>query len=534
MKTIRYLLPLIAVIPLFLLRDFTPDNELRYLSIADEALRNGDLFAFTNHGVAYADKPPLYLWIVMLGKLLFGQHCMLFLGLFSILPALGVVWIMNRWVREATSEAERTSGSLMLITSGFFLGSAVVMRMDMLMCLFIVLSLRSFYLLYAGKGSPSQRWLFPVWVFLAVFSKGPVGILVPLLSVVVFLVVKKQLRTLGRYWGWRTWLVLVLLAGAWFSGVYAEGGREYLDNLLFNQTVNRAVDSFHHKAPFWYYGVAIWYSLAPWSLLMIGVLVAGVACRKIRNGMTDLERLFLTIALTTLVMLSLISSKIQIYLLPAFPFFCYLTVLWLPKFERKTWLSLLVAIPAFILMLALPGIFIAARYNETLLASAWAPISAALLSIGSIWTLVRLLRGKLYGGINTLAITMLITIFVGSFALPAFNDQVGYGNLCRSVLETVQEKGAKEIYVYKVRRPENMDVYLGRVPVEITAEELADSAQAIMRSSVVMFRQRDLGRDSLLTRFVGEQTIHTVGGNAFIVAEQKNGPITADSLSVKP
>ena len=76
----RYLLYILALIPMFLTRDFTRNNELRYLSIADEAIRNGNIFTFTNHGVHYADKPPLYLWIVMAGKLLFGTHSMLFLA----------------------------------------------------------------------------------------------------------------------------------------------------------------------------------------------------------------------------------------------------------------------------------------------------------------------------------------------------------------------------------------------------------------------------------------------------------------------
>lgn len=38
----------LALLPVLLLRDFTPSNELRYLRIADEALRNHTLFAFTN------------------------------------------------------------------------------------------------------------------------------------------------------------------------------------------------------------------------------------------------------------------------------------------------------------------------------------------------------------------------------------------------------------------------------------------------------------------------------------------------------
>lgn len=33
-------------------------------------------FAFTNHGVPYADKPPLYLWLLMAAKTLSGSHQM--------------------------------------------------------------------------------------------------------------------------------------------------------------------------------------------------------------------------------------------------------------------------------------------------------------------------------------------------------------------------------------------------------------------------------------------------------------------------
>ena len=71
-----YILPILMLLPVFLLRDYTVDNELRYLSIADEALRDGSLFAFHNHGAAYADKPPLYFWFMMAFRSLTGTHCM--------------------------------------------------------------------------------------------------------------------------------------------------------------------------------------------------------------------------------------------------------------------------------------------------------------------------------------------------------------------------------------------------------------------------------------------------------------------------
>ena len=46
MKITRYLLFFACFIPLLYFRDFTPNNELKYLSIADEALREGHWFTF--------------------------------------------------------------------------------------------------------------------------------------------------------------------------------------------------------------------------------------------------------------------------------------------------------------------------------------------------------------------------------------------------------------------------------------------------------------------------------------------------------
>ncbi|MDE5871688.1 MAG: hypothetical protein K2H22_07090, partial [Muribaculaceae bacterium] len=91
---------LVAVLPIVICRDFTPSNELRYLSIADESLSTGRLWAFTNHGIPYADKPPLYLWCVMLGKWLLGSHQMWFLSLFSIIPAFVIAGVMYRWTLD--------------------------------------------------------------------------------------------------------------------------------------------------------------------------------------------------------------------------------------------------------------------------------------------------------------------------------------------------------------------------------------------------------------------------------------------------
>lgn len=189
-----YLIWFIALLPVMIFRDYTPNNELRYLSIVDEALRNGDIFTFTNQGEIYADKPPLFFWLMMAGKTLLGEHHMWFLSLLSFIPAVIILMTMSKWVCNENSE-NQTEASLMLMTTGLFTGLTIVVRMDMLMCMFITLSLYTFYKIYKGKARKRDFYLFPTYVFLALFSKGPIGILVPLLSTLVFLLYQRKIHT---------------------------------------------------------------------------------------------------------------------------------------------------------------------------------------------------------------------------------------------------------------------------------------------------------------------------------------------------
>ena len=312
-----FLLLIVSLVPVMILKDISPSNELRYLSIAEEALEEGHVFAFSNHGEPYSDKPPLYLWLVMLSRLVSGEYSFFLLSLFSFIPALVIIGVMDKWLMLVSAQTtirfswtDRFAAAVMLGTSAMFVGTAIILRMDMLMTMFIVLAMFTFYKMYRGIGnSTANGILLPVYIFLALFTKGPVGILMPVLSIFFFLLLSGRLKDTGRYLGVRTWLILALLCGAWFLGVWLEGGREYLDNLLFHQTLDRAVDAFHHKKPVWYYLVAIWYVAAPYSIAAIYALFS----RAGRQGyVTDAGRLFVVSFAVTFIMLSLFSSKLSV------------------------------------------------------------------------------------------------------------------------------------------------------------------------------------------------------------------------------
>ncbi len=509
----------VAVLPIFFFRDFSLDNELRYLSIADEALKNGSIFTFSSHGIIYADKPPLYLWIVMFGKWLFGYHSMLFLAIFSYMPALVIIATMDNWVKSLLLDEERLAAQLMLLTSVFFIGTAVVLRMDMLMCMFIVLALRTFFKLYIGTGKPRDTFLFPVYVFLALFTKGPVGIIVPLVSTVVFLILKRDYRAIGKYWGKKTVLILFVLCGAWFTGVYIEGGSQYLDNLLFHQTINRAVNSFHHREPFYYYFLAFWYSLAPWSLLIAGTLVVGF--RKWKAA-SETELFFLVAALSTVAILSIFSSKLAVYMLPALPFFVYLAALWLVRIGMPRWILWMAGIPAGILALSFPGSIVAGQMPEiSKIGISWLVYAAAfILSGAGIISILFLIKHSLNNAIISLSAGILLSVFVVSFSIPRYNSMIGIGQLCSQAKITASEKGGVNYYYCEMSRADNLDVYLGVMPEKLRIRDLYKTNSPIKTPAILFTWDKAIERNDSLKAFIQGRRIHKLGENYYIELER--------------
>ena len=462
----------ICLFPVMLARDFTPSNELRYLSIANEALADGHIFAFYNHGLAYADKPPLYFWIVMLCRLLFGHHSCLALSMFSLIPAFVITGIMDKWVMKGKSAMDRMALAGMTLTCVMFLGTMIVLRMDMLMCMFIVLALWTFYRMYTGEGYRRQDSLtLPLWIFLALFTKGPVGLLMPPLAIAVFLAVKRDWKGFRKYLGLKTWGIIAALSAVWLTCVWLEGGPEYINNLLFKQTVGRAVNAFTHARPFWFYLVTILWCLAPYTLLLIGSFMASLLpVRKAgAEKVSDLEILFLCTIISTVAMLSSFSSKLPIYLVPVFPFCVYLFPIVLDRIGERGWMRWGVGIFSIIFtvigLAALPVLFGAVKIpalNDLLTEYPFAleaPIinGIILLTLANILGIWFLLKRKVWNiPALLLGAGLFLAVFSASAVVKDINPYIGYGSICSKVPE------GTDVATVFLHRPENIDAYIGR------------------------------------------------------------------------
>ncbi|MGD9770175.1 MAG: ArnT family glycosyltransferase [Parabacteroides sp.] len=496
----RYLYYLLLLISAFIFRDFTPANELKYISIADEALQSGTWFTFYNHGEIYADKPPLFFWLIMLSKLITGGYHMWLIGLFSLLPSMGIMAMMDRWLRNEEAKFNPVVANLMLLTTIMFIGATLVVRMDMLMTFFIVLSLYTFYNIYKDEHADIEKYLLPVYIFLALFTKGPIGLFIPVVSIIVFLLVKKQIRTIGHYLGWRQCLIFLGLCVIWFVLVYMEGGREYLHDLLFKQTIGRGINSFHHKEPFWFYLPRMLWSFAPWSLLFIVLIWRGIHKKMFRS---DMEKFFLTIICSSVILLSVISAKLDIYLLPVYPFVVYLCSILLEKNRNDKGVKISIIIPAIIVILILPtAIILKDKIPDLYSYSAIAYAAVAILAGGGIMALVCVYKNHVHKAIAAISCGLLGLVFVGSFAIPKLNYLIGFGEMVRAAEQTASANQTDKYVYYKFYTAPNMDIYIQKEIEYVSTVESLDSINRLPQTTILFVRSTEIRREKELGKWL--------------------------------
>lgn len=492
----RYLLYAILLFAVYFFRDFTPANELKYVSIADEALRNNHWFTFYNHGEIYADKPPLFFWLMMISRMLTGGFHLEVMCLFSVVPSIGVMLVMNRWMKEKHAAFQPVISELLLLTTSLFTGASLILRMDMLMTFFIVLSLYTFFRIYECKNRPYEKYMLPVYIFLGVFSKGAIGLLVPVVSIVVFLIVKRQIRMIGRFFGWRQCGVLIGLFAVWFVCVYLEGGKDYLNNLVFKQTVGRGVNSFHHKESFWFYFRRMFITFAPWTLLYIALIAQGIKKRAIRG---NFRLFFATVIGSNIFVLSLVSAKLDIYMLPVYPFVIYLSSGLLSRFE-KTWITRVAVLTlATVAVLIFPASFfvvdhIPYLYNDLSMIR----IGMGCLGLSGVVAILCVRSGFVKRAIASIALGILGLFFLASFALPQFNKDLGFGQMAGQA----KCKNPSRYIYYKFSTAANMDIYLGEPLIQATSLEELKSLISGERKTALFIRITECRREPELASWL--------------------------------
>ncbi|MBN2289885.1 MAG: glycosyltransferase family 39 protein, partial [Candidatus Glassbacteria bacterium] len=154
---------------------------------------------------------------------------------------------------------------------------------DMLLSFFICLSLYGFVLWERTEAGGRGRVLALVLLYagaaLAFLVKGPLGALLPGITLAAYLVISRQTRELPRLGLWWGLPLFLALAAPWFIYMYRVHGPAYLEEFFLHRNLERYfTDRWEHPGPAYYYLPVLIAGSFPWTLAL-----AGGAVRSLRG-----------------------------------------------------------------------------------------------------------------------------------------------------------------------------------------------------------------------------------------------------------
>lgn len=348
---------LIAIaLPLFLLTPHTRElwlpDEPRYAEIAQEMAASGNWLIPHLHGEIYTEKPPLYFWLLAGSAKLFGTWQPFAMIFPSALSALGVIIVVYGFATLFFNRQVGVLSSLILMTSVLFTGVGQFVRMDMFLLLCLSLSLFSFVRLYI-RATPHDNVYAAVFFVAAAFAtltKGPVGLGLPGLIILIFLVWRREfgvLKKMHLFWGSLLYVAIVL---AWFVPALMQEGWDYAYLITIKQNLGRVHNSFSHARPWYFYLHTFPWITLPWFPFFISAIIFFRKTSVVSEDRDVLRFLWVWFG-TTFLFFSAVSGKLELYLLPLFPPTAILTAYFWNAFitRRESASKKSLTIPAYVL-----------------------------------------------------------------------------------------------------------------------------------------------------------------------------------------
>lgn len=294
-------------------RDLLVGDEAKYARIVHEMRESSSLMLLPLEGRLYADKPPLHFWALYATTSVLGERSVWAYVIPSLLFFALLIGVTARFARELFGgEAAAVAG---LITGSFVViwGGAQTARMDVMYAFFITAAVFLVYR-YTRGASPRTLYLAGVATGLAIMVKGPMSFI--MVAAVAGFDALRHRRWVRGPW-FRAAIIAIGISLAWLVPALALGGRDFAQDILIKQNVGRAVNAWVHDEPLWFYFLRSPVTFMPW--FFAGVAAIGATFR--RNDAEDRDGMKFCVdwILAVVVPFSILSSKLDVYMVPAMP-----------------------------------------------------------------------------------------------------------------------------------------------------------------------------------------------------------------------
>jgi 4-amino-4-deoxy-L-arabinose transferase-like glycosyltransferase len=292
-------------------------DEPRYVQIGREMLDSGDWITPHLGGFTWFEKPVLLYWMVAASFGVFGvSEWAARLGpALCGLGTIAVVWWMVRRVDEKWARWSAAS----LATSGALLSFSHGATFDIPLTACLTLALGGFFLAQHDKQRDGQFLaLFWIGVGLAFMAKGLVAFILPLGTVGLYSLLRRERSTIMIWWG----LPLALAVSAlWYGPVIHNNGERFIHEFFIEHHFARYFsDKYKHQQSLYFYLEILPLLALPWTPFLLGGLW-GCRLSSLRQDTSEskLRALALAWLIVPVVFFSLSSSKLPGYILPAIP-----------------------------------------------------------------------------------------------------------------------------------------------------------------------------------------------------------------------
>lgn len=257
----------------------TDPVESNYVLSAITMLKHNSWISPMIYDQVWYDKPPLTYWALMISYKLFGIS-----DFTSRIPntliAGGSVALMYHLVYRIKESKYITVMSALLLFSAlqfWYISHAVIT--DGFLFFFSLAIFGYSYLAFAKNDKYSMVKAYGA-AALAVVTKGPVGIVLPGLILLLFIAIRwftqkdnddyslnKDIKLLFNPFGI---FLFIILASPWYIAMYSIHGQEFISGFLGLHNMERALVSEHPKFNVWYYYLIIVpIALLPWTPAVI-------------------------------------------------------------------------------------------------------------------------------------------------------------------------------------------------------------------------------------------------------------------------
>lgn len=413
--------------------DLWNSDEPRYAEVAREMVESGNYIQPYFNGEPYTEKPPLFFWTVAVGAKLFGSVNQLAVRLPSVLSALGILALIIAFVSEHFDRRKAFLSAIILCISPQFFMLARHGQIDMLLTFLITASLVSFYKWYA-RGSCGYLIIFYLCMALATLSKGPIGILLPFMVVVCFLLFRKEWGKINKmrlYFGLPIAIAIVL---AWYIPATQQSAGYDFGPMVKRQIVGRMFHPSSHSVSVFYWPFSQLASLAkgmvPWTFLIPPTIVMAYRSRRCAPSF-----FLFCWASVIFAFFTIIASKRDLYILPMYPAIATLIALWVlrptPTFNLRLIKIMSAFMGVFVLVIAaIAPVYLKHRFPDLTHYYSW-NTTVPMVMAGIAAVAVAIFGRKREHVIGVLVGTILVVFTITAVSiLPRMNEYKSARSIC--------------------------------------------------------------------------------------------------------